>query len=311
MNSTQHLGSAVKQLTPANLQSQLAVGKSSSNTASPSVQLKRSLGMHQNKVWENWQLTSDMVGRMSIASIMGCLFFTAFKLLQMQLGQMRSQSKWYSTGPKRNSSALGWTVDGCADKKSDLAHMDENDFMKRLCKLLGMFRTQFKYPAGEGNAKSSWPVDDLTSLIKASAGGSNMFCKREMPIEEAEALVEQWQAIKAEALGPNYQLHNLSEILSESMLAQWTALAESAKARSCYWRFVLLQSSILHAEILSNGVDLEIAEIEAILEEAAELVDESQPKNPNYYSTYKIHYVLKRHYDGSWRFCGSGIQTPV
>lgn len=64
---------------------------------------------------------------------------------------------------------------------------------------------------------------------------------------------------------------------------QWKALAESAKDRSCYWRFVLLQLSILRAEVLSNGIDVEMAEIEAVLEEAAELVDESQPKNPNYY----------------------------
>lgn len=64
---------------------------------------------------------------------------------------------------------------------------------------------------------------------------------------------------------------------------QWRTLADSAKARSCYWRFVLLQLSILKAEILSDGVGAEMAEVEAHLEEAAELVDESQPKNPNYY----------------------------
>lgn len=41
-----------------------------------------------------------------------------------------------------------------------------------------------------------------------------------MPMEEAEALVKQWQIIKAEALGPSYQVHSLSEILDESMLVQ-------------------------------------------------------------------------------------------
>jgi hypothetical protein len=39
-------------------------------------------------------------------------------------------------------------------------------------------------------------------------------------VEEAEALVNHWQAIKAEALGPWYQVHSLSEVLDESMLAQ-------------------------------------------------------------------------------------------
>ena len=41
-----------------------------------------------------------------------------------------------------------------------------------------------------------------------------------MPMEEAEVLVKQWQIIKAEALGPRYQVHSLSEILDESMLVQ-------------------------------------------------------------------------------------------
>ncbi|PQQ18230.1 plastid division protein CDP1 chloroplastic [Prunus yedoensis var. nudiflora] len=62
------------------------------------------------------------------------------------------------------------------------------------------------------------------------------------------------------------------------MLVQWQALADAAKARSCYWRFVLLQLSVLRAEILSDEVGGEIAEIEAVLEEAAELVNESEQK---------------------------------
>lgn len=63
---------------------------------------------------------------------------------------------------------------------------------------------------------------------------------------------------------------------------QWQALADAAKARSCYWKFVLLQLSVLRAEILSDEVG-ETAEIEALLEEAAELVNESEQKNPSYY----------------------------
>lgn len=60
-------------------------------------------------------------------------------------------------------------------------------------------------------------------------------------------------------------------------------MADAAKVRSCYWRFVLLQLSVLKADILSDEFGVEVAEIEALLEEVAELVDESQQKNPNYY----------------------------
>lgn len=64
---------------------------------------------------------------------------------------------------------------------------------------------------------------------------------------------------------------------------QWQALADAARLKSCFWRFVLLQLSVIQADILSDGTGTEMAEIEALLEEAAELVDESQLKNPNYY----------------------------
>lgn len=45
----------------------------------------------------------------------------------------------------------------------------------------------------------------------------------------------------------------------------------------------MLQLIIVRADILKDGVGGEMAEIEVDLEEAAEMVDESQPKNPTYY----------------------------
>lgn len=60
-------------------------------------------------------------------------------------------------------------------------------------------------------------------------------------------------------------------------------MADEAKNRSCFWRFVLLQLSVIRAEILLDRAGAEMAEIEALLEEAAELVNETQLKNPNYY----------------------------
>lgn len=74
-----------------------------------------------------------------------------------------------------------------------------------------------------------------------------------------------------------------SNNLMPVLLGQWKALANSAKSRSCFWRFVLLQLSILRADILSDELGGEMAEIEAVLEEAAELVEAGQRKNPNYY----------------------------
>ncbi|KAK4567356.1 hypothetical protein RGQ29_003245 [Quercus rubra] len=183
------------------------------------------------------------------------------------------------------------------------AHIKESGVASRLKKLLAMANILVRNHSDAGNPHVLSPAASISSSMTA-------VFRRLMPMEEAEALVRQWQAIKAEALGPSHQVHTLSEVLDESMLVQWQALADAAKAKCCYWRFVLLQLSVLQAEIISDGIGAEMAEIEALLEEAAELVDESQQKNPNYYSTYKVRYVLKRQDDGSWRFCEGDTQTP-
>jgi hypothetical protein len=73
-------------------------------------------------------------------------------------------------------------------------------------------------------------------------------------------------------------------ITEHHILEQWQDLALLAKDQSCYWRFVLLNLSIARAEIIMDEVGGgEAAEIDAVLEEAAELVDDSQPKKPSYY----------------------------
>lgn len=67
------------------------------------------------------------------------------------------------------------------------------------------------------------------------------------------------------------------------MQQQWQDLASSAKATSCFWRFVLLHLSIVQADVGWDEDGNELAEIVAVLEEAAELVDDSQPRKPTYY----------------------------
>ncbi|KAM4114349.1 hypothetical protein ACJW30_04G061900 [Castanea mollissima] len=197
---------------------------------------------------------------------------------------------------------LGKSSNG-SSASSGPAHIKESGVASRLKKLLAMANILVRNHSDAGNPHVLSPAASISSSMTA-------VFRRLMPMEEAEALVRQWQAIKAKALGPSHQVHTLSEVLDESMLVQWQALADAAKAKCCHWRFVLLQLSVLQAEIISDEIGAEMAEIEALLEEAAELVDESQQKNPNYYSTYKVRYVLKRQDDGSWRFCEGDTQTP-
>ncbi|XP_011003677.1 PREDICTED: plastid division protein CDP1, chloroplastic-like isoform X2 [Populus euphratica] len=304
MNSSQHFRSAVKQLAPTDLQSSLILTKnaSGSNVNEPSVQLKRDLGVYNRGTWKSWLEREDLVAKISFVGVLGCIVFITFKLSGMNVGRMRIASRLTSDRTSMGTSTLAWTTDSSLDRNVHPVYISQSGIFSRLRNLLSMIKVQFGNRSYAKRLQGSRLAASISSSIATIS-------RKQMPVEEAEALVKHWQAIKAKALGPGHQVHSLSEVLDESMLAQWQALADAAKAQSSYWRFVLLQLSILQAHIFSDGYGVEIAEVEALLEEAAELVDESLQKNPNYYSTYKILYVLKRRDDGSWRFCRGDIQT--
>ncbi|XP_021282283.1 plastid division protein CDP1, chloroplastic [Herrania umbratica] len=305
MKSSLHITSTVKQLAPTDLQSSLVPGDNSSgsNVTAASVQLKRNFGVNQNKAWESWLFQRNVTEGLTFVAVLGCIFFTSFKLSGMRLSGVRHMSIWASSKPHMNISSITCKGDSSLDYDVGSAHIKGSGIGGRISKLLELAKVQFWNPSDARNLQSSCLPASLSTSITAVD-------RKQMSVEEAEAVVRQWQAIKAEALGPNHQVNCLSEALDESMLNQWKALADAARARCCYWRFVLLHLTILRADILMDRNAGEMAEIEALLEEAAELVDESQPKNPNYYSTYKIHYILKRQDDGSWKFCGGDIETP-
>lgn len=303
MNSSQNLGTAVKQLAPIDLQSSLILDKSNngSNVSASSVQLKRNIGMHHNKVWESWLSQASIFRKYTSVAVLGCIFFASFRLTGMNVNRMRSSSKCIPSKINTHEDSLVWKTDSSINDNPVPTYINEDGISGSIKKALGIVATWFYSKSDAGNTQTLSPIANLSSSMRAMS-------RRLMPVEEAEELVKQWQETKAEALGPSHQVHSLSEVLDDPMLSQWHALADAAKARSCYWKFVLLQLSVLRAEILSDGIGEESAEIEALLEEAAELVNESEQKNPSYYSTYKIRYLLKRRDDGSWRFCESDLQ---
>ncbi|XP_058227535.1 plastid division protein CDP1, chloroplastic isoform X2 [Rhododendron vialii] len=270
-NSSRHLGSAVKQLAPSNLQGTLMVGKacSESNDTMPSVQLKRNLGTHPDKLWKSWLGSYNVFGKIAFVMALGCILFATLKLSAMPLWRVRSSARW--------ASGKAGITDSSLDRSSGPAFISGNSIAYKLKKLTSVFKMQIgRNHADDANLRSSGITASLSSSVKA-------VYKSPMPMKDAESLVKQWQAVKAEALGPGHKVHSLFQVLDGPMLAQWQAVADKAKNRSCFWRFVLLQLSVIRAEILLDGAGAEMAEIEALLEEAAELVDETQLKNPNYY----------------------------
>ncbi|OIT04734.1 PREDICTED: plastid division protein CDP1, chloroplastic isoform X1 [Nicotiana attenuata] len=301
-DTSRHLGSAVQQLAPHNLQAHLTVDKVNVGNAAgmPSVQLKRNLGAGR-KVWEIWLGLNGIVEKIIFVVSVGCVIFVSLRLMNTQLWRMKNGSAWWPNSPRMTSSH-SWTMDFPQDPSYRRASSKRSGIVGKLRKMLPKFIMQIgRHPQASG-LQNSFAAAGLSPSTAAAY-------KTPMPMEEAETLVKKWQTIKAEALGPDHNVDGLFDVLDEPMLVQWQGLSEAAKTSSCFWRFVLLQLSVLRAEILTDGTGQEMAEIEAILEEAAELVDESQLKNPNYYSTYKIRYVLKRQDDGSWRFSEGDILT--
>ncbi|CAN1266704.1 Plastid division protein CDP1, chloroplastic [Linum perenne] len=228
--------------------------------------------------------SNTVIGKIVFVCVLGCIVSLTSKL---SIKSLRGST------PK------------CAfnQQNADTISSGESGMSSKMKKLSATVKTQFyKLPLTRTSQNSG--------LLGRLESSNPALSRKQMPFEDAEMLVRQWQTVKAEALGPGHNIQSLSELLADSMLDQFQALADAAQSKSCYWRFVLLDLSILKADIVSDGFGMEMAEIEALLEEVAELVGESEPKNPNYHSKYKIHYVLKRQDDGSWRFCKGDIQPP-
>ncbi|KAK8960830.1 hypothetical protein KSP40_PGU022435 [Platanthera guangdongensis] len=198
------------------------------------------------------------------------------------------------------------------DSLDHLHRMCDNRCVKdaehRLQNIMAVFKQNYRHPAGRSEIENPLLIDNHSSLTMASAVAGAATHRMQMPLEIAESLVKRWQDIKAEALGRDHRIHALSEILSESMLSKWQDLARAAREKANFWRFVLLKLSVFRADIVIDELGGEVAEVEAVIEEAAELINESQPRKPSYYSTYKVRYMLKRQKDGSWRFCGSAVE---
>ena len=138
MNSSQNLGTAIKQLAPIDLQSSLILDKNSNGSA-PSVQLKRNIGMHHNKVWESWLVWGDLFRSFTSVAVLGCIIFATFKLTRI-----RSASKWVPNKSRTYASSLGWTTDYSVNSNVVPAYIKGNGMTGRFKKLFTGFSKKLK-----------------------------------------------------------------------------------------------------------------------------------------------------------------------
>lgn len=228
MKSSLHIVSAVKQLGPTDLQSPLVTGDNSggSNVSASSVQLERKFGVNQDKTWESWFSQSNVTERVTFVAILGCIVLTSCKLSGMNLSGVRRMSIWASSKPHMNTSSLTSKGDSFLDYNVGSHRIKSSGIGVRIKKLLDLAKVQFMNPSEARNSRTSCLPASLSTSITAVD-------MKQMSVEEAEALVRQWQAIKAEALGPTHQVDTLSEALDESMLIQVKSI-EWSHLISCF-----------------------------------------------------------------------------
>lgn len=211
-NSSQHLGTAVNQLSLSNLQAPYNGVKvnGGNNDSLPSVQLKRNLGAQHHNVWAIWFGEHNVGGNIIVVTALGIILFLTVKLMSVQMG--RSTSGWALKKPKMDASSVVWTSDSSLHKNRGPAFMKGYSIISKLKQIVSSQKVQPRSSTEAGALKTS-SLDDMKSLKAA-------VYKRPMHTEEAETLVKQWQTIKAEALGPNHQVNSLFEVLDEAMLVQ-------------------------------------------------------------------------------------------
>lgn len=242
--SSRHLGSAVKQLAPPNLQSPLIEGRAiaGNNVDTPSIQLKRTLGSKPGGVWNMSLGFSHVLGKMIYATALGCVLVALFKLLNWQVWRPVSGSR--SSMDERRIAASSHTL---TDSPTDLSHkratIKQNGIMRKIHKVLSLLKMQ------AGDHPES--VDLRTASVSSGLSSSITSTYRlPMPVEDAEALVKRWQAIKAEALGPNHDILGLVEILEGSMLVQVRFICSEALFNLRTLISLMIFGMLIHSSVL-------------------------------------------------------------
>lgn len=124
----------------------------------------------------------------------------------MQLWRVRSSARW--------ASGKAGITDSSLDRSLGPAFISGNSIAYKLKKLTSVFKMQIgRNHPDAANLRSSGITASLSSSVKA-------VYKSPMPMKDAESLVKQWQAVKAEALGPGHKVHSLFQVLDGPMLAQ-------------------------------------------------------------------------------------------
>ncbi|CAI7797353.1 unnamed protein product [Closterium sp. NIES-53] len=127
------------------------------------------------------------------------------------------------------------------------------------------------------------------SILSEATAGAEEYSEVE-EVQWAVRVVRHWQEVKAAALGPQHRVDRLGEILEGPMLELWRNRAKEVENNGWFWEYSFLS---LNVEMAAVSKGEKKAVVEAVVQEAARLVDAADPThNDAYRSTYTARYEL-------------------
>ncbi|MGF1570036.1 MAG: IMS domain-containing protein [Nodosilinea sp.] len=119
----------------------------------------------------------------------------------------------------------------------------------------------------------------------------------------AQGVIEEWLAIKQEALGKDYQSNRLKDILVEPMLTQWQRRADAAAEGSWYWKYT---HNVEVQSVTPDDPTADQLQVTATVAEKAQMFEyDVENANNSYDDVLQMQYNLVRQ-DGKWYIEGMG-----
>jgi hypothetical protein len=133
---------------------------------------------------------------------------------------------------------------------------------------------------------SPLPTTPVPPFNEAAAGAGSL------STQQAKQRVETWQQLKASAMGKEYAVEDLKQVLAEPVLSSWQRAARAGKAEQTYWQY---QLNGLQVESVKN-INPERTEVVAKVNETANFFGQDGQPQPDqsYTDNYRVQYTLVR-----------------
>lgn len=119
----------------------------------------------------------------------------------------------------------------------------------------------------------------------------------ELNPQKATEVIQQWFALKSQALGSQHQFEQLNTILVDPALTRWRETAQLAQQQNWYWEY---RHELKINQIEINETDPNQATVEVDVTEAGKLYEGGQfARDKN--EQLRVRYELVRNQNGQWR----------